>query len=102
MLLLDLILDPNHVHHRHIIRSEVTDTLAQLPTDSVIADTVSVDSVASVDLPGVSQQLSDVAPLPPKFLGLEGSEILWTVLVVLVALSLCFYFVRMYRRQHHE
>ncbi|MBQ9215886.1 MAG: hypothetical protein IJ159_03910 [Prevotella sp.] len=100
MWLLDIIANPDRIYERIIIpENDVVDTVE---IDSVACDTVYVDSVFSVDIPGAGQQLADVAPLPPKFLGLEGSEILWTVLVVLVALSLCFYFVRMYRRQHHE
>ena len=100
MWLLDIIADPGRVHHRiYPPMFEKADSIAELP-DSVICDTVACDSVASIDMTGNSQQLADIAPYPPSIFGLEGGDILWTILVILIALSLCFYFVKKYRHQH--
>ena len=100
MWLLDII-SPGNVHHHRILPPGIqeADTITTLPSDSVLKDTTACDTIASIDMTGSSQQLADIAPYPPSFLGLEGNEILWTCLVVLVALSLCFYFVKKYRRQ---
>ena len=98
MWLLDII-SPGNVHHHRILPPGIqeADTITTLPSDSVLNDTTACDTIASIDMTGSSQQLADIAPYPPSFLGLEGHEIL--CLVVLVALSLCFYFVKKYRRQ---
>lgn len=47
-------------------------------------------------------QLADIAPRPPHMLGFDDdmSAIIWTVFMVLVALSLCYYFVCKYRNSH--
>lgn len=101
MWLLDIIANPDRIYERIIIsEKEVADTVAALPTDSVACDSVACDSIATIDMTGNVQQLADVAPIPTSSLGWEGSDLLWTILVVLVALSLCFYFVRKYRQQH--
>ena len=90
MLLLDIILVPDttRVIPKRIIRDTVP-----VPTDTT--DTV----VSSVDkLPG-QQQLADIAPLPPDTMTGDGfTTLLWTIVIVLAALSLCFYFVRKYRK----
>lgn len=98
MWLLDIIADPNHVHRViPIIKLEEVDTVPS--ADSILTDSTAVDTVyASIN--GSGQQLADIAPMPSNFLGLAGDEILWTILVVLAALSLCFYFVKKYRHQH--
>ena len=100
MWLLDIIADPGQV--RRIIpipRPEEVDTFPQMSADSILCDSTAVDS-AFASINGGEQQLADVAPMPSNFLGLAGDEILWTILVVLAALSLCFYFVKRYRHQH--
>lgn len=92
MLLLDVILDTSRIR----IRPRV------ILRDSITAPADSTDSVASADVIGGSQQISDITPVPPKFLGMAGDDLstmIWTVIIVLIALSLCFYLVRMYRHR---
>lgn len=91
MLLLDIILEPHRIDTARIIKPVIRDTVPA-PADST-------DTIAStVNVIGGNQQVADVAPLPTNFLGLAGDDLVWTVIVVLAALSLCFYFVRKYRR----
>lgn len=47
---------------------------------------------------GGNQQIADIAPRPSGLLEMAGHDLLWTVVVVLVALSLCFHFVKKYRK----
>jgi hypothetical protein len=47
---------------------------------------------------GGGQQFADVAPRPSGILEMAGSEFFWALIVVLVALTLCFYFVKKYRK----
>ena len=91
MLLLDIILEPRRIDTTRIVKPIIRDTVPA-PADST-------DTIAStVNMIGGNQQVADVAPLPTNFLGLTGDDLIWTVIVVLAALSLCFYFVRKYRR----
>ena len=68
----------------------------------VLPDSLPSDTIIATDFSGSSMQLADIAPFPTKFLGM-GSEnlttILWSIIVVLIALSICFYCIRWYRRQ---
>jgi len=43
-------------------------------------------------------QLADAAPIPSGSLGTAGDDLFWTILAVVVALGLCFYFIKKYRR----
>ena len=110
MILLDIISDyPRRIPHR------IPDTVRQVK--KVILDTIqsggkgetpdTIDSVVPAKQTvntltdggsAMTQQLRDIAPWPPKTSGLDDGSLLWTVLVVLVSLSLCFYFVQRYRR----
>ncbi len=86
---------PNRVIHRpRIIKPEVVDT-ASVPADTT--DTVAT----ALNVSGDNLQVADIAPDP-----ILGSwipdDVLWSVVVVLVALSVCFYFVKRYRRTRHE
>ena len=65
-----------------------------LPSDSA-------HSIASVDVSGNSLKLADVSTIP-DIAGIFGSNLLWTIAVVLCALCLCFYFVHKYRSQPHQ
>lgn len=47
---------------------------------------------------GGNQQIADIAPRPSGLLEMAGHDLLWTVVVVLVALSLCFHFIKKYRK----
>ena len=89
MTLLDIIIDPTDTF-RPRPRPVVPDTV--LPADTT--DTVAT----TANILGGNQQLADIAPRPSGLLGMAGDDLLWTVIVVLVALSLCFYFVRRYRK----
>lgn len=93
MLLLDIILDPSRIKDTaSVIRPVVRDTA------SAHSDTTTVDTVVSTfNVPGANQQLADVAPIPSDTFGIPD-DVLCTIIVVLAALSLCFYFVRKYRR----
>lgn len=97
MLLLDIILEPRRVPDTaRLPKPIVRDTLS-VPSDTT--DTVAT----SANMLGGNQQVADVAPLPPEALtGDDFSTLLWSVFVVLVALSLCFYFVRKYRKQYQS
>ena len=94
MTLLDIIIDPTY-----------PDTFPVTP-EPVVPDTIlpadTTDTVAStVNTLSGNQQVADIAPLPPDALaGDDLSTLLWTIFVVLVALSLCFYFVKRYRTTH--
>ena len=92
MLLLDIILEPRRIDTARIITKPIIRDTVPAPADTT-------DSVATtVNMIGENQQVADVAPIPTNFLGMTGDGLVWTILVVLVALSLCFYFVRKYRR----
>ena len=82
-----------------IIEHRVPDTSRVIPRpvipDSIPSDTA--QAVACTDIPGSSQQLADVTPLPPDLGGLLESNLLWTIVVVLFALYLCFFFIKKYR-----
>ena len=92
MLLLDIILEPRRIDTARIITKPIIRDTVPAPADST-------DTIAStVNMIGGNQQVADVAPIPTNFLGLTGDDLIWTVIVVLAALSLCFYFVRKYRR----
>ena len=91
MTLLDVIIDPTDTF-RPRPKPVVPDTILPADTTDTVASTVNT-------LSGGNQQVADIAPLPPETLtGDDFSTLLWTIFVVLVALSLCFYFVRKYRR----
>ena len=86
MVLLDIIIDPNDTFFRKHVEP---DTVIPADTTDTVASTVNM----------IGRQLADAAPIPPKGLvGDDVSMLLWTIFVVLVALSLCFYFVRRYRK----
>ena len=97
MLLLDIIINPRRVPDTaRIFKPIIRDTV------HVHSDTT--DTVTSaVNMLGGNQQVADVAPIPPEALtGDDFSTLLWSIFVVLVALSLCFYFVRKYRRTNNS
>ena len=92
MLLLDIILEPRRIDTARIIPKPIV-------RDTVIAPSDTTDTVATtVNMIGGNQQVADVAPIPTNFLGLTDDDLVWTIIVVLVALSLCFYFAQKYRR----
>ncbi|MBO7539261.1 MAG: hypothetical protein J6T44_08260 [Prevotella sp.] len=96
MLFLDIItgpLDPRRVRDTLRIPKPVIRDTVSVPSDTT--DTI----VSTVNTVSGNQQVADVAPLPHGILiGDDFSTLLWSILVVLVALSLCFYFVKKYRR----
>lgn len=93
MLLLDIILEPRRIEDTaRVIKPVVRDTVANP------ADTTIIDSVASTfNATGTNLQMADVAPIPSHFLGVPD-DILLSIIVVLAALTLCFYFVKRYRK----
>lgn len=85
----------------------VDDPLRTIPDTSrvvpkpVLPDTLPSDSahsMTSADVSGNGLQLADVSPIP-DFNGFLEANLLWTILVVLCALCICFYFVLKYRSQ---
>ena len=93
MLLLDIIFDPRRIEDTaRVIKPVVCDTVAT-PEDTTVIDSVATTFNAS----GTNQQLADIAPVPSHFLGLPD-DVLLSVVVVLAALALCFYFVKRYRK----
>ena len=89
MILLDIIIDPKDTFYRH--HFHFRDTIA-VPKDTT--DTVTT----TANVIGDNQQIADIVPRPSGIMGMGGDDILWTIFVVLVALSLCIYFVRRYRK----
>lgn len=92
MLLLDIILEPRRIDTARVITKPIIRDTVSVPADTT--DTVA--TTANV-ITG-NQQIADIAPHPSGILGMVGDNLLWTIIVVLVALCLCFYFVRKYRR----
>ena len=98
MLLLDIIAIPRRVLDtvRAVPKPIVRDTVT-VPSDTTdtVASTLSVHG-------GYRQQLADAAPIPSGNMGMTGDDLLWTILAVVVALGLCFYFIKKFRRtQQH-
>ena len=92
MLLLDIILEPRRIDTARVITKPII-----RDTVSVPADTTDTVATATNVITG-NQQIADIAPNPSGILGMVGDNLLWTIIVVLVALCLCFYFVRKYRK----
>ena len=79
----------------------IPDTTRVLPK-KVLPDTIPQDTVktiSSADVPGNMQQAADISPLPDGVVEQFSNNMLLTVLVVLCALFLCFFFVQRYRKQ---
>ena len=84
-----------------IIERRIPDTSRVLP-DPACPDTLLPDTahaIVSNNLLDNTQQLADVSPIPSGIFGLLDSNIFLTILVVLFALYLCFFFVKKYRKQ---
>ena len=93
MTLLDIIIDPQRFPDTaRLPKPVVPDTI--LPADTT--DTVAT----AAKMIGGNLQTADIAPHPTGILGMAEGDLLWTIVVVLVALSLCFYFVKRYRTTH--
>ena len=91
MTLLDIIVDPHYPDTFHRVpKPVVPDTV--LPADTT--DTVAT----AANMIGGNQQFADIAPRPSGLLEMAGSEFFWAIIVVLAALTLCFYFVKKYRK----
>ncbi|MBQ7510224.1 MAG: hypothetical protein IJT53_04890 [Prevotella sp.] len=93
MVLLDIIVEPHRVPDTIPVPKPIIHDTVPVSSDTV--DTV----VYNVNTLSGSQQLADAAPIPPEALtGDDCSTLLWSIVVVLAALCLCFYFVRNYRK----
>ena len=92
MFLLDIILEPRRIDTARIITKPIIRDTVSVPADTT--DTVAT----TANVLGGNQQIADIAPHPSGILGMAGDDLLWTIIVVLVALSLCIYFVRKYRK----
>ena len=92
MFLLDIILEPRRIDTARIITKPIIRDTVSVPADTT--DTVAT----TANVLGGNQQIADIAPHPSGILGMAGDDLLWTIIVVLVALSLCFSFVRKYRK----
>lgn len=58
--------------------------------------------ISSADIPGNMQQLADVAPDPSGLEEVLGTNMTLALIVVVVALCLCSYFVVKYRKSHSD
>ena len=86
-----------------IVERSIPDTSRVLPKP-VIPDSLPADSahtIAATDMQGNLQQLADISPLPGNE-GVFGDNLTWTLLVVLFALSVCFFFVQKYRSRQNQ
>lgn len=92
MFLLDIILEPRRIDTARIITKPIIRDTVSVPADTT--DTIAT----TANVIGGNQQIADIAPHPSGILGMASDDLLWTIIVVLVALSLCFYFVRKYRK----
>ena len=94
---LDIIID-SHIPRSRISR-KIIDSLQVNPKPAV-PDTTHQDTaqaISGADISGNMQQLADITPFPPETEGLLTSNVTLTILVVILALFLCFHFVRKYR-----
>lgn len=91
MVFLDIPSLPHQVIHRpRIIKPEVIDT-ASVPSDTT--DTVAT----ALNVSGDNLQMADIAPSPSLISGIPD-DVTLSIVVVLIALSVCFYFVKRYRK----
>lgn len=91
MTLLDIIVDPHYPDtFRSVPKPVVPDTVIPADTTDTVAKAFNVI--------GGNQQIADIAPHPSNLFGMAGDNLFLTIIVVLVALSLCFYFVWKYRK----
>lgn len=91
MVLLDIPSFPHRVIHRpRIIKPEVVDTTS-VPSDTT--DTVST----ALNVSGNNLQMADIAP-DPSFISGISDDVTLSIVVVLIALTVCFYFVKRYRK----
>lgn len=91
MVLLDIAF-PNRVIHRPPLtpKPEVIDTTS-VPSDTT-------DTVATAfNVSGNNLQMADIAPDPSLLSGISDNVTL-SIVVVLIALTVCFYFVKRYRK----
>jgi heme/copper-type cytochrome/quinol oxidase subunit 2 len=109
MTFLDIIIDPDdpifdslretsvpEPEAPYYIKSlETTDTVAAT-SDVEIPDTVAATSDVITD----NQQIADIAPNPTEAVGMMSDNLLLTIIVVLLALCLCSYFVWRYRKNN--
>ena len=94
MVLLDIPSFPHRVIHRpRIIKPEAVDTTS-VPSDTT--DTVTT----ALNVSGDHLQLADVAPDPSVMSGISD-DVTWSIVIVLIALCVCFYFVKRYRKTRH-
>lgn len=79
-----------------IIERRIPDTSRVLPKPE-LPDSLPTDTAQAIaGIPGGTQQLADISPIPDVS-GLFGANLLGTVIVVLLALCLCFFFIKRYR-----
>lgn len=90
MVLLDIAFPHRVIHRPPIIKPEVIDTTS-VPSDTT--DTVT----AALNVSGNNLQMADIAPSPSLISGIPDDVIL-SIVVVLIALTVCFYFVKRYRK----
>lgn len=92
MVLLDIILEPRRIDTARIITKPIIRDTVSVPADTTDTTATTVNVITG------NQQMADIAPDPSGILGMAGDNLLWTIIVVLAALCLCFYFVRKYRK----
>lgn len=82
--------------HRVIHRPPITPKPEVIDTTSVPADTTDTVTTA-LNVSGDNLQLADVAPEPSLVSGISD-DVTLSIVVVLIALCVCFYFVKRYRK----
>lgn len=99
MTLLDIIIDPNDSLFRSHSETPVPAPEPEVPYSVIPTETMDTITVTSDVITG-KQQLADIAPDPTETVGMVSDNLLLTIIVVLVALCLCFYFVWKYRKNN--
>lgn len=99
MTLLDIIIAPNDSLFRSHSETLVPAPEPEVPYSVIPTETMDTITVTSDVITG-KQQLADIAPDPTETVGMVSDNLLLTIIVVLVALCLCFYFVWKYRKNN--
>ena len=97
MTFLDIIIDPDDPIFDSLRETSVPEPEAPYYIKSLeTTDTVAATSDVITD----NQQIADIAPNPTEAVGMMSDNLLLTIIVVLLALCLCSYYVWRYRKNN--
>ena len=104
MQFLDIIIDNRFPKSR--ITRQIVDSIKVQPKPTV-PDTTAVPQdtshvISSADISGNMQQMADITPDPSSLGEVLGTNMMLALIVVLVALCICSYFVIKYRKSHSD